>query len=113
MSAPLRVLLVEDSPDDAELVMLELRRGGFRLEPVRVQTAAAMAEALAAPWASAMRISSRQLAWGRGLMPAMARPAWRPMTSNRACSTALESCGESPMEPRVPASAQPPMMASK
>ena len=37
-SVPLRVLLVEDSPDDAELVLLELRRGGFRLDPVRVQT---------------------------------------------------------------------------
>jgi signal transduction histidine kinase len=39
---------VEDSPDDAELVLLELRRGGFRLDPVRVQTAAGMAEALTA-----------------------------------------------------------------
>ncbi len=32
MGAPLRVLIVEDSKDDAELVLLELQRGGY--EPV-------------------------------------------------------------------------------
>jgi signal transduction histidine kinase len=47
---PLRALLVEDDPDDAELVVRELRRGGH--DPVweRVQTAAAMAEALKQSW---------------------------------------------------------------
>ncbi|HVV50725.1 MAG TPA: response regulator [Polyangia bacterium] len=46
MSRPLRVLMVEDSLDDAELVRLALRRGGF--EPVweRVDTREAMATAL-------------------------------------------------------------------
>ncbi|MEX2534201.1 MAG: EAL domain-containing protein [Trueperaceae bacterium] len=39
MSIPdklLRALLVEDSPDDAELIELELRRNGFELETTRV-----------------------------------------------------------------------------
>jgi signal transduction histidine kinase len=38
---------VEDSPDDAELILLELRQGGFRPEHARVAEAGAMAEALA------------------------------------------------------------------
>jgi PAS domain S-box-containing protein len=46
MGAPLRVLLVEDSEDDALLLQRELRRGGY--EPVceRVDTAEAMEAAL-------------------------------------------------------------------
>jgi PAS domain S-box-containing protein len=43
---PLRVLIVEDSEDDAELLLFELRRGGFEVDYRRVQTAAAMREAL-------------------------------------------------------------------
>ncbi|WP_164011278.1 sensor histidine kinase [Pyxidicoccus trucidator] len=43
---PLRLLLVEDNPDDAALVLLELRRNGFRPEALRVQTADAMRQAL-------------------------------------------------------------------
>ena len=43
---PLRVLIVEDNPDDAELVILELRRGGYEPETLRVQTAATMRAAL-------------------------------------------------------------------
>ncbi|MDP9475362.1 MAG: hypothetical protein M3R38_06675 [Actinomycetota bacterium] len=39
MSRPLRVLMVEDSPDDALLVLRELRRGGFDPEYERVETA--------------------------------------------------------------------------
>jgi signal transduction histidine kinase len=42
----LRVLIVEDSPADAELVVLELRRAGFAPEPARVDTPAAMNAAL-------------------------------------------------------------------
>jgi signal transduction histidine kinase/ActR/RegA family two-component response regulator len=42
----LAVLLVEDSEDDAELVMGELRQGGYNLDVVRVETAAEMAAAL-------------------------------------------------------------------
>jgi signal transduction histidine kinase len=38
MSDDLRALLVEDSPDDAELLIRELRRGGYSPEWLRVQT---------------------------------------------------------------------------
>jgi signal transduction histidine kinase len=38
MSNDLRALLVEDSPDDAELLIRELRRGGYSPDWLRVQT---------------------------------------------------------------------------
>jgi PAS domain S-box-containing protein len=47
MSVPLRVLLIEDSEDDAELVVRSLRRGGYDLTYTRVETAEAMRDALA------------------------------------------------------------------
>lgn len=37
-TVPLRLLLVEDEPDDAELLYLELQGGGFEVSPHRVQT---------------------------------------------------------------------------
>ncbi len=43
---PLRVLLVEDSEDDALLVLRELRRGGYRVSHERVDTAGGMLAAL-------------------------------------------------------------------
>ena len=43
---PLRVLLVEDSPDDATLLLHELRRGGFAVTSSRADTADATAAAL-------------------------------------------------------------------
>ncbi len=46
MGVPLRALLVEDSEDDAELVVLELRRGGYQADWLRVETADAMRRAL-------------------------------------------------------------------
>lgn len=46
MSASLRVLIVEDSEDDAELLVLELRRGGYQPCWKRVDTAGAMRTAL-------------------------------------------------------------------
>jgi signal transduction histidine kinase len=46
-SRTLRVLLVEDRSDDEELVLLELRRGGYKVLHERVETAAAMSAALA------------------------------------------------------------------
>ena len=44
--APINLLLIEDSPDDAELVVMELRRGGYDPSYKRVDTAAQMREAL-------------------------------------------------------------------
>jgi len=46
METPLRVLLVDDSEDDAELVLRELRRGGVQAIYTRVDTPEAMKEAL-------------------------------------------------------------------
>jgi diguanylate cyclase (GGDEF)-like protein/PAS domain S-box-containing protein len=43
---PLNLLLLEDDPDDAELIALELRRGGREVLIERVDTAEAMAAAL-------------------------------------------------------------------
>ena len=51
MARSLRVLIVEDSPDDAELMLIELRRGGFDPSWQRVESAAALRDALAhEPW---------------------------------------------------------------
>jgi signal transduction histidine kinase len=43
----LRVLIVEDNPDDEELVIAELERGGYEIVHERVETAPAMRDALA------------------------------------------------------------------
>ncbi len=51
MSKPLRVLIVEDSEDDTELLLRELRRSDYDLTHERVETAPAMRAALARqPW---------------------------------------------------------------
>ncbi len=47
MNVPLRVLLIEDSDDDAALVVRTLRRGGYDLTYTRVESAEAMRDALA------------------------------------------------------------------
>ena len=49
MSKPLRALVVEDTDRDFELLMRELRKGGYEVTHQRVQTAAAMRAALADP----------------------------------------------------------------
>ncbi len=46
MNKPLRVLIVEDSEDDAELLVCELERSGYNLISKRVDTAVAMNAAL-------------------------------------------------------------------
>jgi hypothetical protein len=46
MSRPLRVLVVEDSRDDAQLLLRELERCGYEVESKRVETAEAMRAAL-------------------------------------------------------------------
>jgi len=43
----IRVLIVEDSASDAELMVRALRQGGFEIVQERVQTAEAMRAALA------------------------------------------------------------------
>lgn len=50
MNETLRVLLVEDSEDDAALTIHALRRAGYDPVVRRVETAAAMQAALAEPW---------------------------------------------------------------
>jgi two-component system, cell cycle sensor histidine kinase and response regulator CckA len=50
MRVKLRVLAVDDSNVDVELILLELRRGGFVVESQRVCTAQALKEALVEPW---------------------------------------------------------------
>jgi signal transduction histidine kinase len=47
---PLRVLHLEDSPLDHELVGLQLQRGGLRADLLRVETEPAFAQALGQPW---------------------------------------------------------------
>jgi two-component system cell cycle sensor histidine kinase/response regulator CckA len=46
MSRPLRILIVEDSEDDTQLLLHELRRGGYDPMHERVDSAAAMTRAL-------------------------------------------------------------------
>ncbi len=46
MGAPLKVLMVEDSEDDSELLVHELRRGGFDISWTRVETEDALRAAL-------------------------------------------------------------------
>lgn len=46
MGIPLRILIVEDNPDDAKLSEYELRRGGFDVQSRLVSTAAELTEAL-------------------------------------------------------------------
>lgn len=45
--SPLRALLVEDNPDDAALMLHALRRGGFDVEHLRVETAEDLRDAIA------------------------------------------------------------------
>ena len=47
MTIPLRVLLIEDSENDAELLLRELRRGGYAPEIERVETPEGLDDALA------------------------------------------------------------------
>src|SRR5258708_35598955 len=46
MDSPLRVLIVEDSEDDTDLLVLELESGGFDVAHQRVDSAQAMRAAL-------------------------------------------------------------------
>lgn len=46
MRTPLRLLIVEDSEDDAELLLRELQHGGFEVTAQRIDSAAAMTAAI-------------------------------------------------------------------
>jgi len=46
MGIPLRVLSIEDSEDDTQLIMHELRRGGYEMTYERVETSEAMEAAI-------------------------------------------------------------------
>jgi PAS domain S-box-containing protein len=50
VSKPLRLLVVEDSDDDYELLLHEIRRGGYDVASVRVASAHELAAALQEPW---------------------------------------------------------------
>lgn len=50
MAIELRVLIVEDSADDYDLILLELKRAGYQTIPRRVQTRDEMSAALREPW---------------------------------------------------------------
>src|SRR5579863_3285471 len=50
MNRSLRLLIVEDSPDDAAVLVRHLGRGGYDLTFERVDTALAMRSALAREW---------------------------------------------------------------
>ncbi len=46
MGYHLRLLIIEDSPEDTKILLWELKRGGFEIEWLRVETAAGMIDAL-------------------------------------------------------------------
>ena len=46
MANALRVLIIEDSEDDAFLLLRELKKGGYEVEYERVETSEAMMEAI-------------------------------------------------------------------
>src|SRR5688572_23800440 len=48
MSDPLRILIIDDSPEDALLMVRALESGGARIESQRVASATELAQALAA-----------------------------------------------------------------
>ncbi len=51
MTRPLRIMLIEDSEDDAELLLAEIENGGFDVAHVRVDTAQGVVDALTqGPW---------------------------------------------------------------
>ncbi len=48
--ARIRLLIVDDSPDDAELIAIELREAGLQVDAYRVDTPEALRGALEQPW---------------------------------------------------------------
>ena len=58
-----RVLLVEDSPDDAELILHELERGGYRVTWERVDTRQDLAAALERSRWEKQSLPARMMMW--------------------------------------------------
>src|SRR4051812_37175929 len=50
MPGPLRVLMIEDSDFDSDLLLAMLERGGYHVTPTRVETAEGLRKALEQPW---------------------------------------------------------------
>jgi two-component system, cell cycle sensor histidine kinase and response regulator CckA len=50
MGIPIRLLMIEDSEDDAALLLLFLRQGGYKVDSERVHSAAKLEEALSKKW---------------------------------------------------------------
>src|SRR5258706_148232 len=50
MGVPIRVLMVEDSEDDAALLLQLLRQGGYEIDSARVDSASGMTRALNQKW---------------------------------------------------------------
>lgn len=50
MSELLRVLIIEDAPDDAELIVRELQHGEWEVHAVRVDAAHSLEKELSSPW---------------------------------------------------------------
>src|SRR5919106_1043899 len=69
MKKPLRLLLIEDSENDAQMILRELDRGGYEVTFQRVDTAEQMAAALrAGPWDIAISDFSMPLFSGIGAL---------------------------------------------
>jgi len=69
MSASVRVLIVDDSAEQAERLLAELRRGGFEPVPRRVETREGFEEALNEPWDAVLAHHGPP---GFGALPALA-----------------------------------------
>ncbi|MEZ4272725.1 MAG: response regulator [Myxococcota bacterium] len=61
MPEGLKLLMVEDSEDDAEIIRMELERGGYVLDWTRVETEESFAQALEKSWDLVICISERCL----------------------------------------------------
>jgi len=59
LKKPLDVLLIEDRPEDAKLILRELELGGFAVNHVRVTTGAEMRNALVRPGRPASLVSGQ------------------------------------------------------